>query len=77
MTINTNDADIILKSSGRINLINKNVDYNGDCVSVLLSTRIAYSPLIFFSQAQADAMASSRLRWVFQPKTLLALVVSA
>lgn len=40
MTINTNDADIILKSSGRINLINENVDYNVDCDSVLLSTRI-------------------------------------
>ena len=77
MTINTNDVDIILKSSGRINLINQNVDYNGDCVSVLLSTRIAYGTLILFSQAQADAMASSRLCWVFQPKTLLALVVSA
>jgi hypothetical protein len=35
------------------------------------------SPLIFFSQAQADATASSRLRLVFHPKTSLAFVVSA
>jgi galactokinase len=40
MAINTNEANIILKSSGRINLINENVDYNGNCDSVLLSTRI-------------------------------------
>ena len=33
MTINSNDAGITVNYTGRINLINEYVDYNGGCVS--------------------------------------------